>query len=205
MRRILTRLVLAVAGLLLFATADLPRPTLTPELAAQVSYRGPFGSVSSTMGSGTGITQCIDVVGGIRCTVGSTQFVAAATTADFTVTTLPANTRVWQADANLTTTFACSATCTTATLSLQLGKGAGGTEYLASIDADAATGWFGDADAEMGTLLTRAAAIQAGTFSTSAQAVVLRLTSGAGNIGNGSVTNLSQGSVTIFMRFNAFQ
>jgi hypothetical protein len=159
----------------------------------------------STPGSGTGISNCVDEGGAMTCTVGRLQFVANATTADFTVATLPVNTRVREVDASLTTTFACTGTCTTSTLSMVLGKGAGGAEYLASFDADAAIAWFGDADAEMGSLMTRAAASQSGTFSAAAQAVVLRLTSGTGNIGNGSATNLSQGSVTIYVKFDAIQ
>lgn len=155
-----------------------------------------------TAGSATGLT--VSNTGEVRTTVykvvvDRTAFVAAATTADLTIGTLPANTWLVNVTASLTTTFACTATCTTATLSMVVGKGAGGAEYLASFDADAATAVFGDADAEMGTLMTRAAAIQGGTFTAGSQAVVVRLTSGTGNIGDGAATNLSQGSITIWV------
>jgi hypothetical protein len=175
-------------------------------LSGQQTYVSPVGESISTMGTGTGITACNDTGAGfISCTIARTQFIANAVTADFTVTTLPVNTRVEHADLKITTAFACSATSTSSTLSLQLGKGAGGTEYLASIDADAATGWFGDADAEMGTLLTRAAAINGGTFSATAQAVVLRITSGTGAVGTGAATNLSTGLVTVFLKVQPMQ
>jgi hypothetical protein len=156
-----------------------------------------------TIGSGTGIT--VGNAGEVRdldyvVTIASTAFVCAATTCDVTIGTLPAKTLLYPSIAEITTTFACTATCTSSTLSFLLGKGSGGAEYLASFDADAATGVFGDADAELGTLLTRAAAIANGTYHTTSQAVVLRLTSGTGNIGNGAATNLSQGSVTITLR-----
>jgi hypothetical protein len=128
---------------------------------------------------------------------GATAFVCNAVTCDITLGTLPVNTRVERVDAAITTQFACTAVCTSSTLSLILGKGAGAAEYLASFDADAATGWFGDADAEMGTLMTRAAAIQGGTFSAGTQAIVLRLTSGTGNVGNGTVSNLSGGVLVV--------
>lgn len=151
-----------------------------------------------TPGAATGVT--VNNSGEVKelqyqVTVATTAFTCAAVTCDVTIGTLPADTFLVRVDAKLTTTFACTATCTSSTLSFILGKGAGGSEYLASFDADAATGVFGDADAEMGTLMTRAAAIQGGTYNTASQAVVLRLTSGTGNIGTGAATNLSQGSV----------
>jgi hypothetical protein len=156
-----------------------------------------------TPGSATGLT--ISDTGSVRTqiykvNVLSTAFVCAAVTCDLTIGTLPANTWVQNVTSQLVTTFACTATCTTSTLSLVLGKGSGGAEYLASLDADAAAAIFGDADAEMGTLLTRAAAIQAGTFNATTQTIVLRLTSGTGNIGTGTVTNLSQGSFFIWVQ-----
>jgi hypothetical protein len=168
--------------------------TMTP---AVVTVSG----AAPTSGSGTGIT--VNTTGGVQTTtysvtVDKSAFVCNATDCDLTIATLAADTEMVWPYAKLTTTFACSATCTTATLSLLTGKGAGGAEYLASFDADAATGVFGDADAELGSLMTRAAAINGGTYNTASQAVVLRLHSGAGAIGNGTVTNLSQGSVTIY-------
>jgi hypothetical protein len=134
-----------------------------------------------------------------KVTVATTAFVCAALTCDLTVGTLPAATWTRNVTAQLTQTFACAATCTSTTLSMVLGQGAGGAQYLASFDADAAAAVFGDADAEMGTTLTRAAAIQGATFNAGSQAIVLRLTSGTGNIGNGSVTNLSQGALTLWL------
>lgn len=157
-----------------------------------------------TVGSGTGVT--VNDVGSLRelvykVTIDRTAFVAAAVTSDVTIATFPAKTQLVAVMADLTQTFACTATCTSSTLSFVLGRGSGGAQFLASFDADAAAAQFGDADAELGTTMTRAAAIQAGSFEAwaSTQAVVLRLTSGTGNIGNGSATNLSQGSVTIYL------
>lgn len=163
-------------------------------------------SAGVTSGSGTGIT--VNEGDGLlrrtvyKVTIDRTAFVCAATTCDLTIGTLPAKTSVLSVYAHIETTFACTATCTSSTLSMQLGSSAGGTQYLASFDADAATSVFGDADAELGTTMTRAAAIQGGNavpnFS-STTAINLRLTSGTGNIGNGSATNLSQGSVTVYL------
>jgi hypothetical protein len=169
-----------------------------------------LGGPAITAGSGTGVT--VDDNGSVRdltykVTVASTAFVCAATTCDVTIATLPAKAKVLDAIASLTTTFACTGTCTTSTLSILVGNGAGGSEYLASLDADAATAVFGDADAERGSLLTRAAAIGGGAVPAWAttQNVVLRLTSGTGNIGNATVSNLSQGTVTVYLVTRIFQ
>jgi hypothetical protein len=162
----------------------------------------PLSGAQLTATSATGTT--VDAngylqTGTYKVTVASTAFVCAAVTCDVTIGTLPAKTWLQNSTVEVVTVFACAATCTSTTLSTILGKGAGGSEYMASADVDAATAIFGDADAEMGTLMTRAAAIQGGTFNASSQAVVLRLTSGTGNIGNGTVTNLSQGSLAIWL------
>ena len=158
-----------------------------------------------TVGSGTGLT--LVNAGEVRSlvykfTVASTAFVCAAVTCDVTVGTLPAKTFVSHAIADLTTTFACTATCTTATLSAVLGKTAGGTQYLLSFDADAATAQFGDAAAELGASLNPSTVptINGDVASWSGTtAVVMRLTSAVGNIGDGASTNLSQGTVTYYL------
>lgn len=158
-----------------------------------------------TQGAGTGIT--VNSVGEPRqlvykVTVASTAFICAATTCDVTIATLPAKTFVQHALADLTVTFACAAVCTTSTLSATLGKTAGGNQYLLSFDADAATGQFGDAAAELGASLAPATIpTEAGDLAswTATTTVVLRLTSGTGNIGTGAASNLSQGSVAFYL------
>lgn len=158
-----------------------------------------------TAGSGTGLT--LVNAGEVRqlvykFTVASTAFVCAAATCDVTVGTLPAKTFVSHTLADLTTTFACTATCTTATLSATLGKTAGGNEYLLAFDADAAAAQFGDTAAELGASLTPATVqtLEGDLASwTATTAVVMRLTSAVGNIGDGAVSNLSQGTVTFYL------
>lgn len=157
------------------------------------------------IGSGTGLT--LDNSGEVRqlvykFTVASTAFVCAAVTCDVTIGTLPAKTFVSHALADLTTTFACTATCTTATLSATLGKTAGGNEYLLSFDADAATAQFGDLAAELGASInpTSVPTVNGDVASWSGTtAVVMRLTSAVGNIGDGAVSNLSQGTATFYL------
>lgn len=161
-------------------------------------------AIQPTQSGATGVTT--NDLGSIRdtlvkITVDRTAFVCAATTCDVTVVTIPAKTWIKNVIGDLTTTFACASTCTTSTLSMVLGRGAGAAEFLASLDADAATGQFGDADAELGTQLVRASAIQGGVLSSwsATTNVVVRLTSGTGNIGTGAATNLSQGSITFYL------
>ncbi len=163
-----------------------------------------------TAGSGTGVT--VDDGGQVRrtvykVTIDRTQFVAAAQTADVTVATLPAKARLVGIVADLTTPFACAVTCTTTTLSITVGKTAGGAEYLVSFDADAAVARFGLLDAELGASLARANAIQGGDLPswTATTPVSLRLTSGTGNLGTGAATNLSQGSITLYLTAEVYQ
>jgi hypothetical protein len=162
-------------------------------------------SPAITVGSGTGIT--VNNTGEIRqvvykVTVASTALVCAATTCDVTIATLPAKTFVTHAMADLVTTFACASVCTTATLSTTLGKTAGGAEYLASFDADAAAARFGLTTATLGASLTEATIPTTvgdmGSWTTTTT-VTARFTSGTGNFGNGAASNLSQGSVTFYL------
>lgn len=162
-------------------------------------------SPAITVSTGTGLTtvnpgEVREVI--YKFTIDKTAFVCAAVTCDATVGTLPAKTFVKHALADLTQVFACTATCTSTTLSATLGKTAGGNEYLVSFDADAATAQFGDAGAELGASLIEATVPTAnGDLAswTATTTVVLRMTSGTGNIGNGSVTNFSTGSITLYL------
>lgn len=137
-----------------------------------------------------------------KVTVDKTAFVCAAVTCDVTIATLPAKTFLTHVIVDQTVVFACTGTCTSSTLSYTLGKTAGGTQYLVSTDADAAIGQFGDAANELGASLTPATVpgLDGDLASWSATtAVVLRMTSGTGNIGAASVTNFSTGSLTFYL------
>ena len=190
---------LAIVALLLVVCA--------PSAWAQTEIRPASVLVAAakvTPGTGTGIT--IVETGAVRrlvykVTVTSTQFVAAAVTADITIATLPAKTRLVGVYADLTTTFACTATCTTATLSITVGTAAGGAQILASFDADAVAAVFGDADGELGSAVNAAARVQDAYIPSwsATQIITARLTSGTGNIGTGTATHLSQGSITFYL------
>lgn len=129
-----------------------------------------------------------------------TSFAAAALTADCTVFTLSAGEKLVSVYADVTAGFTCSGTCT-GTKVFQCGTAAGGTQVFAAGLNVAATGQFGLADADLGSGMTRAAAIQGGligSWSTTTP-ISCRFTSGTGNWGNGSTTNVNAGSIKFFI------
>ena len=155
-----------------------------------------------TAGSGVGVT--VSNVGAVRrvvyrIDVTEAHWDAAAVTQDLTVATLPAKTRIYDVIADVTEAFACTATCTSTTLSMVVGKGSGGAEYLDSFDVDAAIATFGDVDAERGAALDGVVNGEIPAWG-STQAIVARLTSGTGNLGDGAgTTNLSAGDVSLYL------
>lgn len=173
-------------------------------LADGQTFRSETATGEIVCGSGTGLT-CTDYGGLAKVTVLSTNVTSNALTHDVTLLTLPAKAKVLGVVADLTTTFACTATCTTATLSWTMGKTAGGTEYLLSLDADAAAARFGLSVATTGVSLV-ANAVQGGDVPswTATTALNARMTSAVGNLATGGVTNLSQGSITFYVKYAVF-
>jgi hypothetical protein len=131
---------------------------------------------------------------GVDC---AASFKAAALTADCTVATLAAGMKLVSVYADVTAGFTCSGTCT-GTKVLQAGTAAGGVQVLAAALNVAATGTFGLADADLGSGLTRAAAIQGGLIGSwsATTPISVRFTSGTGNWGSGAATFVNAGSVT---------
>lgn len=123
-------------------------------------------------------------------------FQAAALTADCVVATLPAGAKLIGVYADVTAGFTCSGTCT-GTKVLQCGTAAGGVQILAAGLNVAVTGQFGLADADLGSGMTRAAAIQGGLLNSwsATTPVSCRFTSGTGNWGSGAATFVNAGSV----------
>lgn len=124
-------------------------------------------------------------------------FLAAATTADCTIATLKAGEKLVGIYADVTTGLTCSGTCT-GTKTIGIGKTAGGTEFLTSgLSVVTTATQFGLVDADLGTAMTRAAAIQGGTIQswTATTPVIVRFTSGTGNWGNAATTFVNAGSV----------
>lgn len=170
------------------------------------TFRSPAPGSSLTLGSASGVTGVDTGSGLAKVTVSRTGIVCASTNCDITLATLPAKTKIVGLVAEVTQTFACTATCTSSTLSITAGKTAGGTEYLLSFDVDAALIRVGLSSATAGASLVASAAgggdVPSWTGTTTLQ---MRFISGTGNIGNGSATNLSQGSVDFYIQYLIYQ
>lgn len=124
----------------------------------------------------------------IKVTMTFTNFSDAAAFKDLTICTVPAGYRIVGVRANTTTKFIGG---TVATATLTMGISAGGAEFILSHDVFAAAIIKGDADADLGTSINRANAIQGGyPTGASAATVQCRLTV------NTTTDQLTQGSVT---------
>lgn len=154
-----------------------------------------------TSGSGTGVTVAYSgraLSGWYKVTVDKTAWVAAALTQDITLLTLPAKGQIVSVVADTTIAYAGLS----GTIAIKIGATVGGGEVLASHDVKTATVTKGLADADLGTSMVRASAVQGGYIpSWSATTnITARLTSGTGNIGSGTVTNLTTGSTTYYFQ-----
>lgn len=174
------------------------------DLAYGQTFQIPQPNGAMTCGSGTGVT-CTDYGGMLKVTVTRLNCVANAQTCDVTLATAAAKTKIYSVVADITQAYTCSATCTTSTLSATTGKTAGGNEYLLSFDIDAAVARFGLTAAQTGASLAASSA-QGGDVPswTGTTAINARITSGTGNLGNGSVTNLGAGSITFYIEYTLF-
>lgn len=132
-----------------------------------------------------------------KVTVPYTSFQAAATTKDVTIATLAAKQKIVGIISDTTVAFTGEA----GTGAIIVGVGAGGAEYIATHDVKSAAVTKGLADADMGSLLTRAAAINGGSIPswTTTTTVVARFTSGTGN-----TSALVAGSVTFYIIVEQF-
>lgn len=178
-------------------------------LQASVYNNGIYGNVTGLQGasvaSGTGITTNYNGdyrFPALSITVASTAWTAAATSQDINLITLPARARIRYFYADTTVAFAGLA----GTIAQTVGTSAGGTQILASKDVKTAAVTAGIADADLGgTTMNRASMIQ-GSYLPSFSAtttISVRLTSGTGNIGTGAATNLSAGSTTYYVGWEA--
>jgi hypothetical protein len=149
-----------------------------------------------TAGTGTGLT--VNSAGNAvrqvyKVTVDYTGFSAAALTADHTIATLPAKTKLVAVYCDTTVPYTGGSV---ATATMMIGKTAGAAEYIAVHDVKSAATIKGLADADMGTELTRAAAIQGGAVVnwTTTTTVVARITTTSAN-----TSALTAGSTTFYL------
>lgn len=149
-----------------------------------------------TVGSGTGVT--VNGTAGLRrvtykATFTQAAFSAAATTADKTIYTLAAKQKLVSIYADSTATWTGGAV---SDADMTCGKTAGGNEYLTTFDVDTATITRGLVDADLGTSINRAGAIQGGDLPswTATTAITCRLTTVGAN-----TDALTAGSITFYL------
>ena len=87
------------------------------------------------------------------------------------------------------------------TIQLRVGVGASAQDLILAHDVKTAAVTKGTADADLGTAFVRSAVVQGGiiNFTGSSIDINVTLVSGTGNIGTGTVTNLSAGSTTLYI------
>ena len=132
-----------------------------------------------------------------KVTIAKDAWINAAAAQYFYFCTLPLKTAVVGCYCDTTEAFAGLA----GTITASVGQGGTPTGYIASHDVKTATITKGMADADLGALLNRAGAVQGGhvpSWTGNAQ-VYLALTSGTGNLGNGVTTNLTNGTITVYL------
>ncbi len=123
---------------------------------------------------------------------------AAATTKDLTLLTMPAKSKLKTIIVDTTAVYDGAGTC-----AIIVGNAAGDNKYIVSHDVKSAIITVGLADADFGTLLTRAGAINGGTLPiadwSATQGIFARMTSGSGN-----TSTFTVGSTTFYIVLEHF-
>lgn len=153
-----------------------------------------------TAGSGLGITALSNghfKRAFYKVTVTKDAFITAGLTAEVTIGTLPAKTRVLGIVADTTVAYAGLA----GTITLMLGYGATPNEFVIAHDVKTAAVTKGLADADLGAGLARATAVLGGVLPSwsATTAIKARITSSVGNVGDGAATLMSAGSTTYYI------
>ena len=135
----------------------------------------------------------------IKVQIAKEAWTAASTTETIIPITVPLKSRIVSVLLDTTTAYAGLS----GTISLEVGDSGSGdvNKFLVSHDVKSAAILVGDLDADLGVGIIRASAIQGGflTNFTGSGQVTVTLTSGTGNIGTGSVTNLSAGVTDLYV------
>jgi hypothetical protein len=144
-------------------------------------------------------------VSGTTC-VSANGFIAASLNADCVIATFPAKTEITRIVVDNTAGFTCSSVCS-GTKTVQVGKTAGGTEFVVAKDATVIA-QYGLANADLGAALTTSATTPVGGGDlpswTTTTTIKARYVSGTGNWGNGSVTTVNAGSTTFYIETLVF-
>lgn len=134
-----------------------------------------------------------------KVTIPKDVWVAAALQQGYQLGSIPAKSKIRHVIADTTEAFAGGGLG--GTIQLSVGTAVAGTNLLVAHDVKTAPVTAGLVDADLGANINRAAAVAGGhIFSWSATTpIYVTLTSGAGNLGNGAVTNLTNGTVTLYI------
>lgn len=131
-----------------------------------------------------------------RVTLSYTNFTAASTTHGRRIFTIPAKTRIVGIIMDTTTAFAGTA----GTLELRLGTANNGQTLVLTHDVKTAAVTKGLVDGDFGTAFVLSAHLQGGIINWSSNTEIwATLNSGSGHLGNGTTTNLSQGSCDVWL------
>jgi hypothetical protein len=138
-----------------------------------------------------------------KYTIPYTYLVDAARSANFTFLNIEAGGKVVSVYANITQGFVLGAV----DIYFSVGYTAGLNQFLDTKYINGFTGPIGQADADLGSALLRAQAVQAGYINLSATTNVtarFNLLGAAGNLGTGTVTNLTAGNVIVYVEVQDF-
>ena len=132
-----------------------------------------------------------------KYTVDYTFLIDATNAFNMGIINVAAGGKIIGAYANITTAFTLGAS----NITMSLGNVAGPiTELLKATSISAGTGVIGAANADLGSWLAIASIVQGGYVNLNAATnIYARFISSAGNFGNGTVTNLTTGSVDIYI------
>ena len=131
-----------------------------------------------------------------KYTIPYTYLVDASLTANFGFLDIEAGGKVVGVYANVTQAFVLGAS----TINLAIGYGGSSNEFILAKTVSGFTGPVGQADADLGTALARATAVQNGYINlSSTTTVTAKFTSTVGNFGNGTITTATAGSVIIYV------
>ena len=170
-----------------------------PQKFASLSYTSTNWSTTRALPFSASVKGVSTVIQ--KYTIPYTYLVDASLTANFAFLDIQAGGKVVGVYANVTQAFVLGAS----TINLAIGYGGSSNEFILAKAVSGFTGAIGQADADLGTALARATAVQSGYINLSATATVTaRFTSTVGNFGNGTVTTATAGSVIIYVAVQDF-
>ena len=170
-----------------------------PQKFASLSYTSSNWSTTRALPFSASVKGVSTVIQ--KYTIPYTYLVDASLTANFAFLDIQAGGKVVGVYANVTQAFVLGAS----TISLAIGYGGSSNEFILTKAVSGFTGPIGQADADLGTALARATAVQSGYVNLSATTTVTaKFTSTVGNFGSGAATTATAGNVIIYVAVQDF-